>query len=600
MRFRLLLTLLLVVPRLAAAAEGAGDPGAVPPLWRPPVHPPVPDVADAGWARTPVDRFILARLGEAGFRPSPVAGPQVLFRRLALDLTGLPPTPEEWAEWEADPSDAAWERWIERRLASPAFGERWGRHWLDLARYADSDGYEKDTVRPRAFTYRDWVVDALNRDLPFDRFTRDQLAGDLVPGTDPAATGFHRQTLTNKEGGVDPEEDRVKQTVDRVNTTATAWMGMTLGCAECHDHKYEPITQRDYFRFYAFFNSLEEREADGGVPAVGERAEPRVTRVHRRGDFLQPGAEVEPGTPAVLPSESRPAGRPGRLDLADWLCHPDNPLVARVEANRVWQHLFGEGLVRTPDDFGARGEPPTHPELLDWLATELIRSGWSRKHLIRLVVRSATYRQASVHRADLARRDPSNRLWGRQNRVRLEAEVIRDSALSAAGLLERRIGGPGVRPPLPGDITEVAYAGVVRWPESGGADRYRRGLYTFLQRTVLYPGLTVFDAPETVAACTRRERSNTPLQALTLLNDPVFVEAAAALAARARGGGADDPGSVTGRMFRLALGRRPDRAEAERLRVLWDAAARGPVEAIPPSVACARVVLNLEEFLTRE
>ena len=578
-----------------------------------PIHrPPVPAVKKQEWVRNPIDAFILARLEKEGVSPSPEADKPTLIRRLSIDLIGLPPTPAEVAEFVNDTSTDAYEKLVDRLLASPHYGERFGRYWLDLARYADTDGYEKDLPRPHAWRYRDWVIKAFNNDMPFDEFTVDQLAGDLLPDAMPqqrAGTGFHRNTLTNREGGADPEEDRTKQTVDRTNTVGTVWLGLTVGCANCHSHKYDPISQREYFGLYGFFNNIDEVDIalDGGLdkpirmgdvkndpegprrngskprefaPGVIERKEPRENYVHVRGDFLTKGALVEPHTPAVLPPPKPRGEKPDRLDLARWIVDPANPLTARVAVNRFWQWHFGRGLVNTGDDFGTQGEPPTHPEMLDWLASQLRDSGWRMKQLHKLIVMSAAYRQSSKARAELNDRDPYNTWLARQNRLRFDAEIVRDAALTASGLLSPTIGGPSVRPPQPPEIAALSYAGSVKWIESKGADRYRRGMYTWFQRTSPYPTLTTFNAPDSNLTCTRRERSNTPLQALTLMNDVVFVECAQALARRilqdpmndvvaADGtGGADsttvEEATVDARLrsaFQLCLSREPMPAE---------------------------------------
>jgi mono/diheme cytochrome c family protein len=650
-----------------------------------PRRPPLPRVRQAAWGRGPVDAFILARLEREGLRPAPEADRATLLRRVSLDLIGLPPTPAEVDAFLADGSPEAYERVVDRLLASPHFGERWGRHWLDLARYADSDGYEKDLPRPYAYLYRDWVIEALNRDLPFDQFTVEQMAGDLLPDASPAqkiATGFHRNTLKNREGGVDQEEDRNKIAVDRTNTTGTVWLGLTVGCAECHSHKYDPISQHEYFGLFAFFNSVSDvdlpvptpaeqeaydraraawqterarlqaaldaagpadRKAREAALAAHQKAQPAApatkaqitietdppppTHVHLRGDFLRKGERVEPHVPAVLPALGVPAGRrPNRLDLARWLVDPANPLTARVTVNRVWQHLFGRGLVGTPSDWGTRGEPPTHPELLDWLAVEFRAPSapgarpWSLKGLIRLIATSATYRQSSAARPELRERDPRNLLLARQNRIRPEAEIMRDLVLAASGLLHREIGGPSIRPPLPADIAALGYANSVKWTETTGPARYKRGMYIFFQRTVPYPLLATFDAPDSNTTCTRRERSNTPLQALTLLNDPAFIEGAQALGRRLVLEGGPDPAQRVHFGFRVCLSRAPTSTELERL-TLFQAemealCRRQPESALklaggaPPAgvdaaalaswVAVARTLLNLDEFLTRE
>ncbi len=517
--------------------------------FQPIKRPEVPATQKASWIRNPIDAFVLARLEAEGIKPSPPADKAMLMRRVYLDLIGLLPTPEEVDAFMADESDDAYEQLVERLLQSEHYGERWGRHWLDLARYADSDGYEKDKPRPNAWRYRDWVIHALNDDMPFDQFTIQQIAGDLLPPLakggpggvkDIVATGFHRNTLHNTEGGADQEEDRVKKTVDRTNTVGAVWLGMTVGCAQCHSHKYDPLTQREYFSLYGFFNSIDERDVEAPlrdqpdkktkVRAVAERGSPRETRIHIRGDFLSPGETVPVSTPGVLPAIEPRGDQPDRLDLARWLVDPANPLTARVTVNRLWQRYFGRGIVATVDDFGLQGEAPSHPQLLDWLASELVDSGWRLKHVHRLIVTSATYRQTCATRKDLVDADPENILLARQTRRRVEAEIVRDLALSASGLLDRKVGGPSVRPPQPAEYSALTYANSAKWQTSPGGDRYRRGLYTFFQRTSPYPMLMTFDSPDSNECIARRASSNTPLQALTIWNDPVFVECAQALA----------------------------------------------------------------------
>ncbi|WP_235905148.1 DUF1553 domain-containing protein [Tautonia marina] len=613
--------------------------------FQPIERPEPPAVADKSWVRNPIDAFILDRLEREGIAPSPEADRATLIRRLSLDLLGIPPTPEEVDAFVQDPASNAVETLVDRLLSSPHYGERWGRHWLDLARYADSDGYEKDNPRPEAFRFRDWVINALNSDLPFDRFTIEQLAGDLLPDASleqRTAAGFHRNTLTNTEGGVDQEEFRIAAVVDRVNTTGTVWLGLTVGCAQCHTHKYDPITQREYYQLFAFFNASDEEnlpleppapddsseetdkpKAKAPVPHIRTFREPppesrRSTHILIRGDFLRPGESVDPETFEVLPPMAPDGDDPDRLDLAQWLVDPENPLTARVTVNRVWFHLFGRALVPTMDDFGIQGEPPSHPELLDWLASEFQRLGWSQKSLIRTIVLSATYRQASASRPELDDRDPQNVWLARQNRVRLEAEAIRDASLAVAGLLSTKVGGPSVFPPQPPGISDLTYARSARWQESSGEDRYRRGLYTFFRRTSPYPMLTTFDAPDANVCAVGRETSNTPLQALTLLNDAVFVECARSLALRVARESEDE---TVARAFRLALGRAPSSDEQQILESLYqefladfrddpEAVSKLlgatsvpddlPSEQVAALTATARVLLNLDEFMTRE
>ncbi len=595
-----------------------------------PVRPPAPKVENRRWPRNPIDAFVLAKLEREGVEPSPEADRFTLVRRLYLDLIGLPPTPEQVRAFLADRRPDVYERLVDSLLASPHFGERWGRHWLDLARYADSEGYQLDHPRPHAYVFRDWVIDSFNRDQPFDQFTVEQLAGDLLPDAtreQMIATGFHRNTLMNHEDGVDAEEFRCKAKVDRVATTGTVWLGLTLGCAQCHSHKYDPISQREFFQFYAFFNQAQEadisapntRDRNAKAQAFRELTNAPPTRVHIRGDFLRPGEEVQPATLTVLhPFRPRGAGA-DRLDLARWLVESANPLTARVAVNYCWQHLFGRGLVNTPEDFGTRGEPPSHPELLDWLATEFLQRGWSRKAMIKLMVTSAAYRQSSHARPELNTRDPLNTLLARQNRFRLESEIVRDTFLAAGGLLNPEIGGPSFRPQTPPEFKVLGGAGAFVWNDSAGPERYRRGLYIFSQRTVPYPTAMTFDQANSSESCPRRERSNTPLQALTLLNHGIFFECAQGLARRMRALPGSDMRAKISQGFVLCLGRQPGTRELARLEKLYEDerrlavqcadAARVAGDAKPEQadvaeaaalVTVAQVMLNLDEFVTRE
>jgi hypothetical protein len=880
-----------------------------------PVRPALPMVKNGGWARNAIDAFVLARLEKEGLAPSAEADRLTLIRRVYLDLIGLPPSPGEVDAFVKNPSPNAYETVVDRLLANPHYGEKWARHWLDLARYADTNGYEKD--RPRnIWPWRDWVIKALNDDMPFDRFTIEQIAGDMLSNATPEqkiATGFHRNTMTNEEGGIDIEEFRFKAVVDRVQTTATTWLGQTLQCAQCHNHKYDPFSQKEYYSFFALLNNADEPEmevADAGIarrcaeiekqiaaleaeraeklpdagaklakweeeasarakhwvkvrpaklvsknhatmevlvddsvlvsgdkpnndrydvelrgdfagvtalrlevlpdascpengpgraplfspgdfllsevdlwgserikfsgashsyaekgrsaaacldgkldtgwsikgrtgeahwavfnlaaplsrepagastlklgleqqyihqmtigrfrvavtrdadakaladlppeveaalatpadgrtegqrrtlenhflstaPELGEvnkkiaelrRAMPkfvstmvfeerrpqfaRVTRLHHRGEFLDEREEVAPGVPAVLhplgdgkrgPQAGRLNGRADRLGLAKWLVDEDNPLVGRVVMNRQWAVLFGRGIVPTVGDFGVQGEKPSHPELLDWLATEFVNKHWSMKAMHRLMVTSATYRQSSRVTPELLGRDPQNILLARGPRFRVDAETVRDLALAAAGLLSDKIGGPSVFPPQPAGVSELSY-GATPWPTSKGAERFRRGLYTYLKRTSLYPGLTTFDAPTTETTCPMRTRSDTPLQALQVLNDKVFVEAAQGLARRVL---AEGPADVAGRIelaFRLCASRAPAADEAAAVRRFYDgqlarfkegslkAAAVAVSEALAKPVnsdlnelaawtTVARALLNLDETITKE
>jgi hypothetical protein len=595
-------------------AEGAEyqDHWAFLPIKRPAVP--------ASPGKNPIDAFIEAKLAENGLQPAPEAKPITLIRRLCLDLIGLPPTPSDLSDLSGW-SDEKCAALVDRLLASPQFGERWARHWLDAARYADSNGFLGDGLRPNAYRYRDWVIDAVNRDLPFDQFTIEQIAGDLLPNPTTGqltATGFHRNAALNTEAGVDKEEARYQNLVDRVNTTGRVWMGLTIGCAQCHTHKYDPITIRDYYSFYAFFDNTEDRdEPKTKAQMLGEVAnDRRQTYVHMAGDYTRRGSDVTPVTLSALPAQTGPT----RLDLAKWLVSPQNPLTARVAVNHIWSKLFGTGLVNTPDDFGTSGESPSHPELLDWLASEFMRNGWSRKQLIKLIVTSATYKQSSAHRDDISELDPQNRLLSRQNRIRLDAEILRDSALAVSGMLTRSIGGPSFRPPLPEDVFEVGRSS--NWQAATGAERYSRGLYIITLRSVLYPMLTTFDAPDAADACVRRERSNTPLQALTMMNEETFVEAAQSLALRVMREAPPDTSKRLRSLFRMVLNRQPRAEEVERLQTFYTEqktrVQNGGAEAlkvtsfiekaVPASeavdaatlVATTRVLMNLDEFINRE
>lgn len=1024
--------------------------------FRAPKQPDVPQSSEG--VTNPIDAFVLARLKTKGIEPSPIADRYTLIRRLSLDLTGLPPTTDEIAAFINDKEDGTYERLVDRLLQSPHFGERWAKHWLDLGRYADSDGYEKDLPRPNAWRWRDWVIEAINRDLPFDQFTVQQLAGDMLPGaTDEVriATGFHRNTLTNREGGVDQEEYRIKAVKDRLNTTFGVWMGLTVGCAECHTHKYDPITQHEYYKLFDFFNNADETDikkndsnpdkvaafetaksehdkkltdlqarldksrqdiaaslpsweqeimqdaipwkavefvslqssggailknqedgsvlaldhgaeetftvtaktaiskitavklesladkerkdaftltnisvqakpvdakaasglltfslalsdagegasdaiikdpkgwsasrneqaalsvevlqspSEGGwlghmkneggndgatqmlnlyysspIPGAGtvdqfrvysqvgpginfsvylfrlqggteyeivykddfksegpqgirtyklkqpwqvrpgdlfahsdrggpafsvapgtlkdvlyyplgafpglgawdlkgkpvfqqkrtymmqvnfipaatdqkfvkpewgqggaeltftlthkpgqalghfrlsvtdlpsplaqratlpkdiatilhidpsrrndkqsdklithlastdkgyqkikeeldahqkkapklpevvhhamqHRTSPRTSYIHLRGDFLTKGEAVQPGTPSFMPEIEARDKLPDRLDLARWIVDERNPLTARVAVNHIWRHLFGDGIVRTTEDFGTQGEEPSHPELLDWLATEFPKLNWSRKSLIKLIVRSNTYKQSSANRPELNQTDPLNRFLARQNRFRIEAEVVHDQYLASSDILNRRIGGPSFRPELPAGVMGVQF--VNNWNADKGDILYSRGLYIHLQRNLMLPMLITFDHPDGIISCTRRERSNTPLQALTLLNSPIFVESAKALGKKLAGESAKSRGERIQQAFLAVVGRPPSEKEQaivqnlfDQLKALYKAdteAAKAlagepgkdiPIEESASWVAVARTVMNMDEVITRE
>jgi hypothetical protein len=909
------------------ALAAAPDPRRTHWAFKAPVRPPVPSVKQTKRPRNPIDNFILARLEKEKLKPSPEAERTALIRRLSLDLLGLPPTLPEVDAFLADRAPDAYERLVERLLASPHYGERWGRHWLDVARYADTNGYEKD--RPRSiWPYRDWVINAFNRDLPYDEFIIEQLAGDLLPNPtldQRVATGFLRNAMLNQEGGIEPEQFRVEALIDRIDTLGKACLGLTLNCCQCHNHKFDPFAQKEYYQLYAFLNNDDEgflevptaeeakqragilakvheledkamrettnlaaRMADweknlaqpqvtwtvldpkdwfnfatkyekqddlsllgggdlqaGGVMRVWaettltnitgfrlegltnnnlmyggpgqtgkgsflikeftveatpldnpgvtnkirfrraladleapgfsitnaidgktdkggwapsttpegrnqnhwavfeceqpirfaggtrllftiyqsfdsetkldchmlgslrlsltrdpapltvdplspaerqwltipaaqrspeqqralfnvfrlatpgfaevnkqidkawagwpyppttlvlrQRAHPRVTHVFKRGDRLRPDEEVEPVVPAVL--HPFPADAPrNRLGLAEWIVAPQSPTTARVIVNRIWQAYFGQGLVTTPEDFGTRVETPSHPELLDWLACELMHptivngsspgvtpAPWSLKHIHRLIVTSAAYRQSSRVTPEVYARDQFDRLLERAPRVRVEGEVVQDITLSVSGLLNPKLGGPSVYPPIPDSVGDTAYGGF-SWQETKGEDRYRRGLYTFWKRSLPYPALTAFDVPSGETSCPRRVRSNTPLQALTTLNEKTFVQAAQALALRVLKEGGPDDRARAAYAFRLCTARRPTPAELDDLLKFWqeqydhfenDTASAVKVALpdpnhLPPDVnlhkaaawaMVSRAILNLDETITKE
>ena len=837
----------------------------------------------------PIDAFISKSLATKGLELSPLAEPAVAVRRLYQDLLGLQPSPEEADAFAANPTDEAWAELVDRLLQNPHYGERWGRHWLDQARYADSNGYTIDGPRIM-WPYRDWVIDAVNRDLPFDQFTIEQLAGDLLPNATKSqriATGFHRNTLINQEGGVKPDQYRNEALVDRVNTTGAVWLGLTVGCAQCHTHKYDPITHKEYYQLYAFFNQcddanneattvpvlqnelfgwsdqqlsdlqkrdelqsqltvlerqlieaksanllshdwnwqraelldyrtllgmgdflrqpddslLSDRRAqpndpyqvivrtpgkqitairlrvlpheslpsggpglaengnfvltnfgvrvgdvassivmaaadhsqagysildaiddksttgwainvddaqkqanpqlkmnapheavfvlnaplgkveailtlrhdlnqgylmgrfaielseaappvndaasveaaiadvkkqmeviEAGLPGGGKPVrqmvmhdadQPAETFVLKRGDFLTPDTEqgaIPTAVPAVLTPEQQPDLK-NRLDLARWLVSADNPLTARVTVNRIWMRYFGRGLVETENDFGIQGSLPTHPELLDWLATEFVHQGWSMKKLHRLIVTSRTWRQSSDERPELAQKDPLNLLLGRQTRLRVDAEIVRDLVLSTSGALTATIGGPSVHPPQPAGVYSFTQ-NVKVWPETTGPDRYRRTMYTMFYRSAPYPLMTTFDSPEFSTVCTRRSRSNTPLQALAIANDPMFFEQAQLLTVRLlkeTPNSGTDPSQLLQRLFRLCLIRQPSEHELAVLnqylqseQTRYSQNAEIAVKVASPEAAklasaadaaawtsLARVLMNTDEFLTR-
>ncbi len=608
------------------------------------VEPPAPGKAGDGWTRRELDRFVAARQATARLKPAPETDRASLLRRVALDLTGIPADDAVRAAYLADPdADAAYERLVDTLLASPAYGERFARVWLDLGRYADTQGYEKDNHRD-IWAWRDWLIAALNADMPYDQFAVRLLAGDMLPDAtddDRLATAFHRNTLTNTEGGTDNEEFRMAAVFDRVSTTWQAFMGVTFQCVQCHGHPYEPITQREYFEFLDYLNQTADADIDDDSPRLGvERggvktsapvmaelaaAKRRVTRRLDRGALTAPAEAVSAGVPAALGAvggSSHAAGGAdaveprNRLEMAQWIASADNPLFARVAANRAWETLFGRGIVETSEDFGVMGSGASDRALLDHLAGVLIARGFSMKALLKEIVMSATYRQSAVASAEALARDPDNRLFTRSPRLRLEAEQVRVQALAVSGLLSRKIGGPSVYPPQPEGVWQVVYSGAA-WNTPEGEDRYRRGIYTYLRRTSPYPSFIAFDSTSRETCTVRRIRTNTPLAALVTLNDPVYLECAQHLAIAARAH-ADDASAVRA-MLERALGRAALDAEVARLvelvarertryagrddlaRHLAGKAAEGSTDLARDAalVAAANAILNLDDFLTK-
>jgi hypothetical protein len=720
-----------------------------------PRRPDVPRVNDMAWPRGPIDRFVLARLEAEGLRPASEAEPAVLLRRVHLDLVGLPPSVEEIEAFERNPSPQAYEAVVDALLASPRFGEKWARQWLDLARYADSNGYQHDGLRTN-WPWRDWVIRALNADMPFDQFTVAQIAGDIVAAdpdaseTQPGdlrnhspdelrmATAFFRHAPFNAAGDSIAEEVRANLLFDRVSTLGVVWLGATLECAQCHTHKFDPVSIDEYYRLYAYFNAAvkefgpndgvrkrflppalmkvplagdaiatyESLQAELGavtkqiealrpnvlagqaaweatakddpdVPAdirrllakppgerrpaeiediekfylahapetkqlVARRKElghqssrlapptvlvladdptPRPTHVFRRGDYREPTERVEPGTPACL-HPLPPGAPPNRLGLARWLIDPANPLTARVTVNRWWGELFGRGIVSTPDDFGTQGTLPTHPELLDWLATELTTGErpWSMKHILRLIVTSATYRQSSSAEAERFRRDPHNELLARGPRVRLNAEMIRDQVLAVSGCLSGQVGGPPAYPPQPQKMwEEITGNEDGPYPAAEDANRFRRGIYTVYRRGAPHPAMQAFDWPDRSVCVAQRPVTNTPAQALVLLNDPGFLELYVAFARRIMDQGDGDDGRIDW-AFRTCVARRPVEAEvrfvaellgkkrlefaadpqrAEQLLSQFNVPSEHRTAELAAWSIVARALMNLDETITR-
>jgi hypothetical protein len=563
----------------------------------------LPVVKDAAWVRNDVDWFVLATLEAKGLKPSSEADRRTLIRRVSFDLIGLPPSPEEVDAFVKDTSPQAWERVVDRLLGSPHYGERWGRHWLDLARYADSSGFHNDLDRPHAWRYRDYVIRSFNEDKPYARFIAEQLAGDEVPGADEetlVATGFCRNGPSNDDNmGNNKEQYRLDELDDVISTTSTVFLGLTVGCARCHDHKTDPILSADYYSLLAVFNGTEKRgvpkESDEKDKAkelvklqalVETKAKVPTTHLLRRGSLQNKGPEVPPAVPLVLVSnplrfpqpepDAKSSGR--RRTLADWIAAPENPLTWRVLANRIWQHHFGRGLVATPSNFGFNGARPTHPELLDYLAARLIADGGRWKPLHKLLLMSATYRQTSspyalrfthheaVKPKDVMRKDsapdasvidPDNTLLWRANLQRLSAEALRDSILAVSGKLNSQLGGPGIKPRIRADLLPASQRN--KWPAltTEGPAQWRRSVYIYVKRQLLMPMMELFDAPTTTDSCAERMQSVVPTQALVLMNDEFVEDQAGFLAQRAVAEAGGELSKAIERMHLRALARVP-------------------------------------------
>ena len=568
----------------------------------------LPLVKDQQWPKNEIDFFILKKMEEKGLTPNEKADKERLARRIFMDLTGILPTPEETNQFVQDNDPKAYEKLIDKLLAKPQFGEKMAINWLDVARYADSHGYQDDSYRSQ-WPWRDWVIHAFNNNLPYNNFVTWQLAGDLLPNATKEqilATGFNRNHKITEEGGVIDEEYRIQYVADRTNTFSRSMLAMTVECAKCHDHKYDPISQKDYYRLFAFFNNVKEvgLEATVGGPetyaknprmlitnedvqttlrfinkkdtnklevsVMGERDTTRKTFLLFRGNYDAPTDEVTPATPSAILSFDNNYPK-NRLGLAEWLFNDKNPLTARVYVNRIWQEFFGKGLVKSSADFGMQGDIPTHPQLLDWLATDFKENGWNIKRLIKQILLSATYQQSSQISAEKLKVDPLNNYLSYSPRLRYPAELVRDILLSSSGLLNKEIGGPSVKPYQPPGLWEMATSGrgiLKKYVQDTGQSLYRRGIYTFIKRTVPPPSMMLFDASNRDECQVNRYRTNTPLQALIMLNDPTMLEASKALSDKVLQQ-TQNPEQIIEKAFRLVLCRKPSGIESERLIKFW-------------------------------
>lgn len=629
----------------------------------PPEKRALPEVRMDDWPENEIDYFILAKQEDTGLRPSPEASKEMLLRRLSFDLRGIPPSIEEIDAFLGDKRQDAYDRMVDTFLDDPAYGERMAATWMDVARYADSHGYQDDYYRTQ-WPWRDWVIYAFNRNMPYDKFITWQLAGDLLPDTDKEkilATAFNRNHKITEESGAIDEEYRVSYVVDRTNTFGKALLGLTVECANCHDHKYDPFSQKEYFQLYAFFNNVSEygiEEITPGfsrkspakhplmeitdedaadilhfinkpdsvalakavmghiekgrnfdmlaeeastlkVSVMGDLDTVRRTFVLERGAYDAPGEEVRPGTPSsILPFP--PEYERNRLGLARWLFDKKNPLTARVFVNRIWQEIFGSGIVSTPGDFGMQGRLPTHPELLDWLSVDFMENGWDIKRLIKTIVTSATYKQSSQVTERMPTRDPENRWLARFPRYRLPAGQVRDLILSSSGLLTRTIGGPSVKPYQPEGLWEAATSGrgnLTIYEQDSAEALYRRGLYTFIKRTAPPPNMMIFDASSRDECEVERVRTNTPLQALVMMNDPTVLEAARVLAARLLNEESTHAEKIE-KAYRLIAGRRPDETERLTMKEYYDAQLeilRRNTEAAPNLLEAGEYVIDCND-----
>ncbi len=575
-----------------------------------PVKSSLPKVRNEDWALNEIDYFILQKLEQAKLQPNEAADKERLLKRICLDITGLPPTLDMMERFLADNSNDAYQTMVDELLQSEAYGEKMAIYWLDLARYADSHGYQDDNYRSQ-WPWRDWVIHAFNRNMPYDQFVTWQLAGDLLPEANKEqllATSFNRNHKITEEGGIIQEEYRVEYVADRTNTFGKAFLGISFECARCHDHKYDPLSQKEYFQMFSFFNNIEERGIEGGthnvqsfaknpqmeitnedvkgilsfvqktdtntlkISVMGELKDSvRKAYVLDRGAYDAPTEEVTPGTPeSVMPFDAAyPANRVG---LTQWLFDTKNPLTARIFVNHMWQEFFGKGIVSTTADFGMQGSLPTHPELLDWLAVDFMENGWDIKRLIKQMTMSATYRQSSVISKEKLERDPDNNLLARASRHRVKAELVRDIVLSSSGLLVKKLGGPSVKHYQPKGLWETATSGrgiLATYIQDRGESLYRRGLYTLVKRTVLPPQMSIFDASKREVCETGRLTTNTPLQALVMMNDPTVLEAARVLATRLQQE-AIAPEDKIRTAFRLIVCRNPGEEEMKILTNLYE------------------------------